>query len=145
MVMQRPKHLLILVIFSFTVMSSLPAVAQCRDTLFFDGMEEQAFYQWEVAVEITQLGSGAERAMSLTLNGLETLDINNDGVFCFTNTTQGGQPYSVQIVAQPVQGDVCRFDNANTGIATDQLLVQVICDAQRNLWDQLQWDQNDWN
>ncbi len=125
----------------------LPATAraQCNDIMFLDGYEEPADNDWPVAVAVSMLGdSDPGRSLTLTLNGADPLVISADGVFCFNETTPGASTYTVQIIEQPIVGDVCSLDNAS-GIPTGPVLVQAICDTPPTLWDQFDWDAENWN
>jgi len=126
----------------------LPTTAlagSCADGLFQDSLEEQNFYDWPVTVQVTLLGNNDPgRAITLVLNASDTLNITADGAFCFNDTTQGGQNYNVWITQQPTQGDVCDLGNG-AGIATGPVSVAVTCNLTPSLWDQMNWDADDWN
>ena len=131
---------------SFSALNSAMAqtMAECGDTIFFDGAEDAEFNQWEVAIDVSELGEGEGRMVTLTLNGNETLEVSSDGLFCFMDTAQGGQIYMVDILVQPTEGDLCSLVDG-TGTANSPVLVGVVCDAVAGLWDQMLWDQGTWN
>lgn len=143
--MTKANVLLTATLFSFGLLFAQPAQAQCRDQIFLDGFEQAQLNNWEVAVEVSLLGDEQPgRSVTLTLNGADPLTITSNGVYCFTTTTPGGQNYSVEIIQQPTQGNVCSLSN-NTGTATEPVLVQAVCDTEPTLWDQFDWDQAVWN
>ena len=121
------------------------ALAQCHDSIFLDGFEEHEDNDWPVAVAVSMLGNNDPgRSLTLTLNGADPLAISADGVFCFNDTTPGASTYSVQIIEQPTEGNVCSLDD-DSGIANSPVLVQAICDTPPTLWDQFDWDEENWN
>lgn len=55
--------------------------------------------------------SGLNSAITLSLNGAESLSIDVDGAFQFSTIMQNDDPYSVSVSAMPT-GQVCTIDNA---------------------------------
>ena len=143
--MHRLISTLALVVASSVWLLPATALAQCNDIMFLDGFEEPEDNDWPLAVAVSMLGNNDPgRGLTLTLNGADPLAISADGVFCFNDTTPGASTYSVQIIEQPTEGNVCSLDN-DSGIATSPVLVQAICDTPPTLWDQFDWDEENWN
>lgn len=121
-------------------------IAQCADALFVDGFEDPANYGWPVAVEVSQLGDNLPgRSVTFTLHGADPLAVTADWVYCFEDTTPGAVTFTIGITEQPTEGNVCSVDPAS-GIATGPfVLVQAVCDTSPTLWDQFDWDGENWN
>ena len=120
--------------------ASAHAGTGCLDTMFQDSFEDLSMNAYEVELVVNDLGS---RSASFQLNGGETITAAGDGIYCFSEQIQGGQPYEVAITEQPATDSVCGGDL--TGTATSRVRIAITCNLDRTEWDQFNWDQADWN
>ena len=114
------------------------------DLMFADNFESPGA-SFAVGGTVTGLvGSG----LSLRLNGLEELSIDADGSFQFINHLRPGQEYSVLLAAQPFNPAQSCFVDGASGTVIDQAIttLSIQCSAVSGpVWDQMNWDQDQWN
>ena len=131
-------------VFLFACIAQTAYAVDCDGRLFSNSFEDAFVAQFEVAVEVSALGDNQPgRSVSLQLHGGETLQIITDGTFCFVQKTSVGDNYSVVVTSQPAQGENCTLSNAS-GTTGGPVSVALQCGAAESLWDQMLWDEDDW-
>ena len=124
--------------------SGRAVAGSCDELLLSDGFETGNLVQFQVAVEVNELGNNQPgRELALQLNDDELLTLTSDGTFCFIELLNNGQSYAVAVESQPTDGNRCVLNNAS-GMVGGLVTVQVACDGEDSLWDQMLWDQNSW-